>query len=1209
MEKAAEIHREVQATPEQATSQQPCPPDTLPDQRLLVINEESPVSGRTSLFIIEMTMAGRKVKAMIDSGATGNFLSSRVAAQLKLKQVKKEVADKVKFADGRTVLSTHVLHAQYELQRFSDSETFHVLDLPDYEVVLGRPWLKRVNPNIDWKYDTVTIKKNGSKHVIHQMGDEAGQRISSFLMSALQLKQAIKRKEEMLLVSLKQVEDALGNPVEVPLPQTDVEHWQKTWASLKEEFKDVIPTMGNWMPAFPPERDISHKIDLIPGAPLPNKPMHRMSQPELEELRRQLDDLLEKGYIRPSTSPYASPIILVRKPGSTALRLCVDYRMLNNATVKDAYPVPPLHECLDRLHGAKIFSKLDLAQGFHQIRLDEASIPLSAFRCRYGLFEFKTMPFGMCNSPSTFQRTMDNILSPFLDKFVTVYMDDILIFSKDEESHLEHLRAVLQTLREHKLYARANKCEIGVTSTRYLGHIISAEGIHVDPAKIKPILDWPVPKNQKDVLQFKGMCEFYRRHIEHFSSIAAPLSALTGKVEFHWGEAEQTAFDGLKKALTEAPVLAPPDYSSPFVVTCDASKYAVGAVLSQGEGSHMRVVAFESRKMNDAETRYLNHDKELLAVIHALKKWDFYLRGKRFRIVTDNSATKFIQTKPQLSHRQMNWMTTLQSFDFDIIHRPGRENIVADALSRRPDYSFSAITWLTAEEGLLQQVKLASQSDPEYQRVLAHVKASKRTDFTLTEELLYKGGRLYVPQGEMRSRLLVEAHDAPLSGHLGRDKTYHRLHRVFYWPRMHQMVFEYCRTCPSCQSIKPSHQKPMGLLQPLTVPDGPGESWSLDFIMGLRKTRLGYNAICVFICRLSKLIIAVPCTDEVTGEQTAAMFHQHVFRRGFGMPSSLVSDRDPRFNSEFWRGLHKLMGTKLNMSTANHSQTDGQTENANKTIEDMLRAYVSAHGDDWDIHLTNCEFAYNDSVHASTGYTPFQLVQGRNPRVPLTMYVKPLTSESQTEQVQAYTARLRRDWQLAKDAMLKAQARQMRNANKHRRQYTFEVGDLAWLAASHLRLPRLITGKLRPRYYGPYKIKRVLSEVAYELDLPSDFRIHPVVHISHLKANADGTQLFPNRPEYNDPQPPADVQDQDTYYDVECLLDHKGTAGRRSFLVKWIDVPEADCSDWIKETILQQEFPERFADLRADYERKKGVQLDVQRGRGARNAPPAGQPA
>jgi transposase InsO family protein len=876
--------------------------------------------------------------------------------------------------------------------------------------------------------------------------------------------------------------------------------------------------------------------------------------------------------------------------------------MLNNATVKDAYPVPPLHECLDRLHGATVFSKLDLAQGFHQIRLHPDTIPLSSFRCRYGLFEFRTMPFGMANAPSTFQRLMNNILMPYLDKFVTVYMDDILIYSKDHQSHMEHLETVLQTLREHKLYARPSKCELGVESTRYLGHIVSKDGIHVDPAKIKAIVEWPVPRNTRDVLQFKGLCEFYRRFIEHFSEIASPLSALTGNVEFKWGEAEQQAFEALKHALTNAPILAPPDYTRPFVVTTDASKYAVGAVLSQGEGSEMRVVAYESRKMIDAETRYEIHDKELLAVIHALKKWDFHLRGRRFRIVTDNWATKYIQTKPHLNHRQMNWMSILQSFDFDIVHRPGKENIVADALSRRPDYSISAITWLTADSGLLQQAQLDSQSDPEYQRVLATVTAGSRTDFTVIDELLYKEGRLYVPQGELRTRLLSDAHDAPLSGHLGRDKTYDRLSRTFYWPRMHPMVHEYCRTCPSCQAIKPSHQKPMGLLQPHNVPEAPGDSWALDYIMGLRKTRNGYTAICVFICRLSKMIIAVPCTEEVTGEQTAAMFHQHVFRRGFGMPLSLVSDRDPRFTSEFWRGLHKLMGTKLNMSTASHPQTDGQTENANKTVEDMLRAYVSAHGSDWDLHLANCEFAYNDAVHASTGYTPFQLAQGRHPRVPLTMYVKPL-SGSHTEQVQAYQARLRRDFEQAKQAMLKAQQRQMRNANKHRRQYTFEVGDLAWLAASHLRLPRLVSGKLRPRFYGPYKIKKVLSEVAYELELPSDLQIHPVVHISHLKANADGTQLFPSRPEYADQQPPPDAGDRDLYYDVESLLDHKGTTGRRSFRVKWVDVPSEECTDWIKEDLLRKEYPDLFPALRAEYERTKGIQLDLIRpGRSAATA-------
>ena len=1157
-----------------------------------------------SLLVFEVVISGQRFKALIDSGASGSFLSTRVANQLKLKKVVKGVPDVVRLADGSTLESTHVLRMQFDLGEFSDSETFHILDLPDHDVVLGRPWLRRINPDINWKTDTMQITHKGRKHILHTIGDDAGKRIAGLLMNAMEVKKAHARGDDIFLVSLKQLEDADGTLVQDSLKQDPSvpQQFKDKMSALVDTYRDVVPSDPEWMPDFPPERDVDHTIELKPGAPLPNRPMYRMSQPELVELRKQLDDLLAKGYIQPSSSPYASPVLLVRKPGSTTLRMCIDFRQLNSATKKCAYPVPPLHECLDRMHGAKFFSKLDCAQGFHQIRLDPVSQQLCAFRCRYGLFEFKVMPFGLCNAPATFQRLVDSILMPYLDKFCCVYMDDILIWSDDEESHCKHVALVLDLLRKHKLYCRPHKCEFGVTSTRYLGHIVSVEGIHVDPDKIKAIVDWPVPKNVKEVMAFKGLAEFYRRFVRDFSRIAAPLSVLTGTAEFRWGEAEQEAFEALKHALTTTPILAPPDYSRPFKVATDASKFAIGAVLTQGEGEHLRVVAYESRKMIDAETRYPVHDKELLAVIHALKKWDYHLRGQRFVIETDNWATKYIQTKPNLNHRQMNWMSTLQSFDCDFVHRPGKDNVVADALSRRSDHvdvdldglspppviSFNALTWLKPDDGLLTSVRASSVSDPEYQRILAVVTAKKRTDFSLTDELLYKGGRLYVPQCDLRARLLSEAHDAPLSGHLGRDKTYDRLSRAFYWPRMHLMVSEYCSTCPSCQAIKPSHQKPMGLLQPLPIPTSPGESFGLDFIMGLPRTKSGYTAICTFTDRCSHTLVLAPTTEEVTAEQTAGLFHRDVFRRGFGIPQSLVSDRDPRFTSEFWQALHKRFGTKLNMSTANHPQTDGCSENANRTVEDMIRHFVSPFQDDWDEHLVNLEFCYNDSVHASTGYTPFQLTQGRHPRTPLNMYLQPL-SETSTETVKVYAKRLREDIQRARAAMLAAQERQRRNANKHRRQYTFEVGDLVWLAASHLRLRRLVTGKLKPRYYGPYKIKRVLSEVAYELALPAAFKIHPVIHISHLKANADGTKSFPHRPEYEGP-PPPELEDDEPYFAVECFRQHRGTAKRRQFLVKFVGEGE-DYNEWLRASRLREDMPNDYDRLVAEYVQRTGAQL------------------
>jgi hypothetical protein len=620
-----------------------------------------------------------------------------------------------------------------------------------------------------------------------------------------------------------------------------------------------------------------------------------MSPSELEELRTQIADLVERGLIQPSSSPYGAPVLFVKKKNGKN-RMVIDYRLLNSITVKNKYPLPCIDDLLDQLHGATVFSKIDLASGYHQIPIAEGHEHRTGFRTRFGSFEFKVLPFGLCNAPSTFQRMINEVLLPYLDKFVLLYLDDICIYSKSQEEHLQHLELVLTALRKHNLLAQASKCEFGLESLEFLGHIISSNGIQADPAKIKAVEEWPVPKNKTEVLSFKGLAGFYRRFIKDFSKITAPLSALTGNTPFIWTPVEQEAFEKLKQALTSAPVLASPDFSRPFIVNCDSSKTAIGAVLMQGEGEEQRVIAYESKKLLPAEVNYLNHDKELLAVIHSLKKWRHYLRGARFRVITDNTATKYIQTKPDLNQRQLHWLELLQEYDMDIIHRPGSTNAVADALSRRPDLVINSITrqTITPPLELLQQTQLDSITDVEYQRVLSGVQKQTRTDLILQDSLLYKEDRLYVPQSSLRQALLTEAHDTPLGGHLGRDKTYERLTRRFYWPKMHEQVSSYCNTCPTCQAIKPSHQSPMGLLSPLPIPDVPWASLSLDLITQLPKTLKGHTAIVVFVCRGTKMIICEPTTDEVTAPELAQIFHRAVFRH-FGMPKSLISYRDTRF--------------------------------------------------------------------------------------------------------------------------------------------------------------------------------------------------------------------------------------------------------------------------------------------------------------------------
>jgi hypothetical protein len=402
---------------------------------------------------------------------------------------------------------------------------------------------------------------------------------------------------------------------------------------------------------------------------------------EMAELKTQLTDLMQKGFIRPSVSPFGAPILFVHKKEGT-LRLCVDYRALNKATVKNRYPLPRIDELMDQLAGAKYFTKIDLYSGYHQIRIKEEDVPKTAFRTRYGHYEFLVLPFGLTNAPATFMTLMNDVFKEYLDKFVVIYLDDILVYSKTKDDHVRHLRDVLSKLREHKLYAKIVKCEIMKNVVEYLGHFISSQGISVDKRKIDAVYNWPTPYNVSELRSFLGLASYYRKFVKGFSALVTPLTTFLHKEQtFRWDNEQKQAFDNIKHCLTTAPVLLIPDPSKAFTVTTDASDFAVGAVLSQDQGQGDQPVAFESRKLSPAELNYPVHEKELLAIVHALRLWKTYLEGQRFTVITDHASLEYIKTQHNLSRRQARWLETLQSFDFEVRYRPGKTNVVANALS------------------------------------------------------------------------------------------------------------------------------------------------------------------------------------------------------------------------------------------------------------------------------------------------------------------------------------------------------------------------------------------------------------------------------------------------------------------------------------------------------------------------------------------------
>ena len=1146
----------------------------------------------------------RKVRVLIDSGASGEFVDSSFARQSRLfGKPLVSGGQSIRLADGTVHTSVTVHHLQLKVDAYADTLHCYETDLAgQWDLILGRTWLQRLNPAIDWRFDMLTLTHRGKRITLRaDTPATADPTCGGLCISALQLKRALKKGATCFL--------ALVRDTDLNLEISSGAASVVETSALLQEFQDVlagIPVSAS----MPPKRDIDHAIELEPGSAPPHRGVIRLSPPELEELTRQLKELLEKGFIRPSVSPYGAPVLFVSKlkePG--ALRMVVDYRALNKLTVKNKYPLPRIDDLLDRLHGAQVFSKIDLQSGYHQVRIKEEDIPKTAFRTRYGHYEWTVLPFGLTNAPATFQTLMNSVLRPFLDKFVLVYLDDVLIYSRSPEEHLHHLRLVLDALRKHKLYAKASKCDWGKGELAFLGHIIGAQGIRMDPSKLDAIAKWPTPANVTQLQSFLGLANYYRRFVHGFSRVAAPLTALCSpKTEgWPWTSAHDEAFTALKLALTSAPIIHPPDLSKPFTVTTDASKFAIGAVLTQGAFPELRTIAYESRKQTPAERNYPVHDKEMLAIVYALRKWRHYLKGQPVVIITDHKSLEYFATQPHLNERQTRWMGELAEYDYTIVHRPGKSNVVADALSRRPDHLLSLlplvatrhyrclhVTALTrgqakassapppqpppappdptiergppmsppppasrrddGMDGFVAQLKEAAKADTRYQDlVVAVAKSPNTTGFELGDDgLLYfvagRTDRLYVP-ASMVTTFLKEAHDTPLGGHLGMDRTMERLSRVAYWPNMEKSVRDYIRTCTACQLNKPSNLKPPGLLQPLPIPTRNWDCISMDFITRLPVTNNGFDAILVVVDRLTKMAHFLPTHTNVDAEQAARVFFQFVFRL-HGLPSSIVSDRDPKFTSKFWQALFKATGSSLDMSTSRHPQTDGQTERLNRTLEEMLRAFISPDMKDWDDLLPAVEFAYNDSVQESTKFTPFYMNYGFHPRSPLGLLTRAQACASPS--ASDFIARINLTSERAKLHLQRAQARMAAHYDKRRRHTIFQVGDLVKLsedAVGPTQDGRVPKRKLGPLYRGPFEIVEVVSPLAYRLKLPPGSRAHDVFSLQYLLPYRERE----HRPTPAEPSPLYIGDDGYEYWEVEAVVGERvnDVTGTVEYLTRW----------------------------------------------------------
>lgn len=1046
----------------------------------------------TKSALLALKFGTQTAPALVDTGASCSIISRELYNKIKIqkgviKEPPTKAATTVTTASSTPMQLNEIVKIHFKIQYLSWTFPFYIADNLPLKVILGVDFLKFTNSTINIAQQSITFPY--TQPLVLTMGDTP----------------SIDSKEQQII----------GPRLGDNLNSQQKQQITKLLSSFPETVTKKIGRTNL----------IEYHINVKPGHSVRSRP-YQFSPPKTEILRQHINDLLKDGIIRESNSPHSSPAFTVPKKGGKT-RMVINYKALNNGLSLEATPTPTIESAFQHLGKAKWFTLLDLNSAYNQIPLDEQSKPLTAFVVPWAQYEFNFVPFGLANGSMVLTDLMNKVLGDVKFKYVYSFFDDLVIYSDTFEQHLHHIRDILNRLKRAGLTVNPSKMMVASNQIEFLGHVIRNNSLTISRERTKPIDEFPQPRTVKQLSRFLGMCSFFHKFIPDYSNLAAPLNKLKKKAEkFVWGKDQQLAFQKLKQALTSSPVLKMPNFDLPFILHTDASRNSLSAVISQQYGESLFPVIYGSRPTTVHEKNYSAFELEALAITHFLDKFRVYLEHRHFDLYTDSNALTWLLNHPRQVGKIARWITLINSFQFTVHHIKGKDNVVADCLSRmfeeplpdnqaKPIITQQKVNVLFQIPEAFQDIGQHQSQDPQIQKIIKKLKGQNPPEnYFLTNGILtHRQGnqtrhRVVIPE-RLIPLLFKYYHVAPTTAHLGVKKTWSRIEHKFWSPKLKQTITDMVKSCTACQRSKQAPNTKAGLLSS-EIPTQPFHKVYIDHIGPLPRSKKGNKYILTIVDAFSKFAVFLPAKNT-TAQTTVSLLRSGLFAY-FGFPKFIVSDNVSTFKSKEFSDMCLQLGIS-HINTTPYYPNPSHAERVNKNIKIAIRIYHAENQTNWDQNIHLFQIAFNSAKHSSTGYSPADLFLSFQIRHPLELNwdLDQLIPQQQNQQS------IQQKWTQAHQNLTKARQNREKQYNKDRHPSKFQVGDWVMYRLNHQsKAIDKINAKLLPLWSKPTIISAYTSPVTVLLMDPKTGKTIRKAHLSQLKRFFQPNSTFktqtPNQP-------------------------------------------------------------------------------------------------